>query len=46
MGKEFNLCVKKGGRVRTETLSATKYRHVCYLGKKRYEGETKTKKSK
>jgi len=40
----FELCVKKGGRVRTLKLSRGRYRHICYLNGKSYRGEIKTKK--
>lgn len=50
MPAAFDRCRKNGGRVRTEThdddssLDENQYRHVCYLGKKRYPGYVKTKK--
>ena len=43
MPEGFENCVKNGGHVVTEKLSSTTYRHICYIGKKRYEGEVKTK---
>jgi len=45
MPAAFDKCVKMGGRVRTEELGKGKYRHCCYIGKKRFEGEIKTKKA-
>ena len=42
MPEGFENCVKNGGHVVTEKLSSTTYRHICYIGKKRYEGEVKT----
>jgi len=41
--KEFNACVKNGGRVRTKTLSNGRYIHICFLNGKSYAGEVKTK---
>ena len=46
MPKAFNQCVKNGGRVRTLKLGGNKYRHVCYLGGKKFLGHIKTKKKK
>lgn len=46
MPEGFDKCVKKGGRVRTITLSGNRYMHVCYLGGKSYHGEVKTKQAK
>lgn len=46
MPEAFDRCVKEGGKVVTETLSGGRYRHVCYKGKKRYEGHVKHKKFK
>jgi len=45
MPEAFDNCVKKGGRVRTISLSGNKYKRVCYLGGKSYSGHTKTKKA-
>jgi len=42
MPKAFENCRKRGGRVRTEKIDKKHYRHVCYLGKKRYPGHKKT----
>ena len=39
MPKAFLDCVKKGGRVRTKTLSGGKYVRICYLNGKSYAGE-------
>lgn len=46
MPKEFDECVRKGGKVRTETLSGNRYRHVCYPkgGGKPVKGYVKVKK--
>lgn len=43
MPKEFEQCVKNGGRVRTKTLSQNRYMHICFLNGKSYAGEVKTK---
>ena len=40
----FDRCVKNGGRVRTVKLGKTKYRHVCYLNGKSFQGHVKAKK--
>jgi len=45
MPADFDHCVKKGGRVRTISLSKSKYVHVCYLKGKSYRGEVKVKKA-
>ena len=42
----FDKCVAGGGKVRTLKLSDTKYRHICILGGKTYQGHIKTKKKK
>jgi len=41
----FDKCRADGGRIRTEKVGKTRYRHVCWLGNKRYPGEVKTKQS-
>lgn len=41
----FDRCRANDGRIRTEKVGKTKYRHVCWLGSKRYPGEVKTKQS-
>jgi len=46
MPKEFDDCVKAGGKVRTKTLSGGKYIHICYKDGKSHAGEVKTKKEK
>jgi len=46
MPAAFENCVKKGGRVRTKTLSGNRYMKICWLGKKSYAGEVHTKKKK
>lgn len=44
MPKAFDNCIKRGGRVRTLTLSRNRYRRICYIGGKSYLGHVKTKK--
>lgn len=44
MPKDFDNCVKNGGRVRTKKLKDGKYIHVCFLNGKSYAGEVKEKK--
>lgn len=39
----FEKCIKSGGRVRTVKIGKSKYRHVCYLNGKSYQGEVKIK---
>jgi len=50
MPKEFEDCVKRGGRVRTISgpsktygLKAGQYMRVCFIDGKMYRGEVKTK---
>jgi hypothetical protein len=46
MPKDFERCVKEGGRVRTITLPGGKYMHICYDRQgKSHAGEVKVKKS-
>jgi len=44
MPKEFEECVRKGGRIITKTIGKDKYIHICYLNGKSYAGEVKKKK--
>jgi hypothetical protein len=44
MPKAFEDCVRRGGTVRTETLSGGRYRKVCYIGGRKYLGHIQTKK--
>lgn len=44
MPAEFNSCVKRGGRVRTKTLSDGRYMHICFIDGKSYAGEVKKSK--
>lgn len=49
MPKEFDACIKNGGRVRRKTLSNGRYMNICFLNGKSYAGEvheSKTKKKK
>ena len=32
MPKEFDACVREGGRVRTQTVDAAHYRRICFPG--------------
>ena len=45
MPKDFERCVKNGGRVRTKKLPNGKYIKICFLNGKSYAGETHTKKT-
>ena len=44
MPRDFERCVKNGGRVRRKTLKDNKYINICFLNGKSYAGEVKTKK--
>jgi len=44
MPAAFESCVKRGGRVRTKTLSGNRYMRICYIGGKSFAGEVKTRK--
>jgi len=46
MPAAFDKCEKEGGKVRTISLSKTKYMHICIPkgGGKSISGEVKTKK--
>jgi hypothetical protein len=41
--KDFDECVRGGGRVRTKKLKGGKYLHICYDKKGSHAGEVKTK---
>lgn len=43
MPKEFDDCVKRGGKVITKTIDDTKYMHICYIDGKSHAGEVKMK---
>ena len=45
MPKDFEDCVKNGGKVRTKKLKNNKYIHICYdKNGNSYSGEVMTKK--
>ena len=44
MPKDFDECVKNGGRVRTINVGKDKYMRICYLNGKSHAGETHEKK--
>ncbi|MBE3088171.1 MAG: hypothetical protein IMZ71_03525 [Chloroflexi bacterium] len=46
MPKEFDNCVKKGGKVRRKTLKGGKYINVCFLNGKSFAGEVHEGKKK
>lgn len=39
MPKDFEMCITKGGRIRTKKLKDGKYIHICFLNGKSYAGE-------
>ena len=39
----FDLCVKKGGDIKTKSLSKNRYQRFCILNGKTYTGEIKTR---
>lgn len=45
MPKEFDECVKNGGKVRTQQLMNNRYRRTCTINGKTYFGYIKKKKS-
>ena len=47
MSKDFDMCVKQGGRVRTKMMGKSRYMHICFdkMGKS-HAGEMKVKKIK
>lgn len=44
MPKDFNDCVKNGGKVMTVSVGKGKYRHICKDSKGSHAGHVKTKK--
>lgn len=44
MPPQFDMCVEKGGKVKTLKLKGDKYMHICYMDGKAYSGEVKMKK--
>ena len=43
MPKDFEECIRKGGKVRTKRLSNGKYIHLCFVDGKSYSGEVKSR---
>jgi hypothetical protein len=41
MPQGFEMCRKKGGKIRTKSLSGGKYMRICILNGKSYPGEVK-----
>lgn len=41
MPKEFEDCRRRGGRIRTKSLSGGRYMHICFKDGKSYAGEIK-----
>jgi len=39
MPKEFESCVKRGGRVRSKRVDKNNYIKICFIGGKSYAGE-------
>ncbi len=39
----FDLCVKKKGDIKTESLSKNRYQRICILGGKTFAGEIQTR---
>ncbi len=46
MPKDFDDCVKEGGRVRTKKLKDGKYIHICFKDGASYAGEVHETKEK
>ena len=47
MPKDFDKCVKEGGRVRTMKIKGGRYMKICYdKNNKSHAGEVKSKESK
>ncbi len=42
MPKEFENCVKRGGKVRRKSLKDGRYINICYINGKSYAGEVHT----
>lgn len=45
MPREFENCVKNGGKIRTKKLPNGKYIKLCFLRGQSFSGEVHTKKS-
>jgi len=43
MPKDFDRCIKDGGKVRRKTLPDGRYINICYLDGKSYAGEAHEK---
>lgn len=41
MPEGFDMCVRKGGKVRTKRLNKDEYMHICILNGKTYAGYPK-----
>lgn len=41
MPKDFEKCIKDGGKIITKKVNSKQYIHVCYIGGKSYSGEVK-----
>lgn len=46
MPEAFERCRKKGGKIRTRTLSGGRYQYICILNGEVYPGEIHKKKNK
>ena len=46
MPKDFDRCVKRGGRVRTKKVSGGRYMHICWDDEGSHAGHVKKKKGK
>lgn len=47
MPRDFEKCVREGGRVRTKKVNQNEYMHICFSPKgKSYAGEVKKRKRK
>lgn len=44
MPKQFDQCVKAGGRVRTKRVNEREYMHICFAKGKSHAGEVKKRK--
>jgi len=45
MPKEFESCVRRGGKVRTKVIDSKRYQRICFIDGKAYAGEVKIKKT-
>ena len=44
MPEDFEKCRRRGGRIRTKSLSGGRYIHLCFIDGKSYAGEIKQRK--